>query len=72
MQRQCKNVCKTKYGARPFFVSAYLKGFKYCKNCVLVMDWDGAFCPCCAGPLRTKPRIKQSQWIKDEMGARSY
>lgn len=36
-------------------------GWKRCLTCLVWLDWDGKFCPCCRQQLRLKPKAPQKQ-----------
>ena len=33
-----------------------MTGQKRCNSCEIFIRWDGIFCPCCNGRLRSSPR----------------
>jgi hypothetical protein len=48
----CKGIC-IRYKAAS---NHYANGQKRCQVCGLFIKWDGLWCPCCRGRLRTGPR----------------
>lgn len=52
----CKGVC-AKYIIK-IVVKAlrYSNGLKRCQVCEVYIKWEGVYCPCCGGRLRTKAR----------------
>lgn len=56
---KCINICK-QYQAkgRAPNLGRYAHGQKRCQCCDVYLIYEGIFCPCCRGRLRTKPRNK--------------
>ena len=61
----CKNLChkfKSKsQGSRIY----YKPGKRYCKRCRLVLDHEGARCPCCNATFRVDARNKSGPRLGD-------
>lgn len=53
MGRVCKDVC---YKYKSKHQRYYERGSKRCRVCQMMLYYDGIFCPCCNGFLRTHPR----------------
>jgi len=55
----CNEICK-RYKAigRPSD-GRYKSGQKRCQVCVIYIQWDGLYCPCCNNRLRSKPRNRK-------------
>ncbi len=59
----CKNICVTKYDARPSVGNCSNKtNLTKCKTCQVRFKWDGLFCPCCGARMSrrtvSKPLIE--------------
>ena len=60
----CKSECHKWKAKKPYAtVRRYAVGQKYCNTCMVFLEWDGLYCPCCHYRLRQKPRnskVKQA------------
>ena len=45
----------------------YYPGVKRCAKCFIFLTYNGKFCPCCGGPLRSNPKDKR---LKEKRRAR--
>ena len=55
----CNDKCIREYNAKPAIGGGYAhyqKGLKRCMICLVWIDWEELWCPCCNVKLRTKPR----------------
>ena len=59
MAGKCTGICGFKYEVKKKGNGgAYNKGYKWCKNCIVFIKWDGIFCPCCRMKMRVGVRNK--------------
>lgn len=60
----CKNKCEEFKAKKPLAkIRRYSLGQKYCNTCMIFLEWDGLYCPCCHYRLRESPRnskVKQA------------
>ena len=54
----CKGIC-TKHKTVKIGGSWYGGNNKRCQACDIFISWDGLFCPCCGGRVRSKARNKK-------------
>ena len=52
----CRGICEEHKASRPFDGKRYFEGQKRCKPCMLFINWEGIWCPCCGCKLRTMPK----------------
>ena len=43
------------------------KGYKRCSKCLVFIQWEGVFCPCCGQRLKMSPRNNKSRQSYREM-----
>lgn len=71
MPNYCHEKCET-WRARGYNkrnrVSPYELGFKRCRVCSKMLDWEGTRCPCCGAKLGTKPISHHSKRRLNELG----
>ena len=53
---RCKNLCERFKVLPTPFLPRYSRGYRRCSVCEIWLIYQGKFCPCCGGQLKTKPR----------------
>jgi hypothetical protein len=62
----CKGVCGRYRAAKPSKGNGrYEMGQRRCQACEIFIKWDGLWCPCCKGRLRTVARNK-NKCVREE------